>query len=73
MLGYGAAEWGLLSTELGHWIMPELRIEKQAIRKSIYDFATQGLKQEIKETATSMNGLAKAEKASLVKKILKWG
>lgn len=34
-LGYASAEWGILSTNLGEWFLPELRLEKQKIRQLI--------------------------------------
>lgn len=34
-LAYAAGEYAVLNTELGEWILPELRIEKQKIRQAV--------------------------------------
>jgi len=34
-LGHAAGEWAILSTELGKWILPELKLEKGKIQEAI--------------------------------------
>lgn len=34
-LGYAIGEYGILNTQLGEWILPELRVEKQKMRQII--------------------------------------
>jgi hypothetical protein len=40
-LGYAIGEYGILNTQLGEWIMPELRIEKQRLNAAIRALAKQ--------------------------------
>jgi hypothetical protein len=39
-LGYSLGEWGILNTQLGEMILPELRLEKQSLKKAIREVAT---------------------------------
>jgi hypothetical protein len=50
-LGYAAAEYGLLSTDIGKWILPELRANKyknKAIAKAFSSKLTEGLDDVVK-------------------------
>lgn len=61
-LGYAAAEYALLSTGLGEWIMPELRIGRYKAKK-IFDTLTNGSFNELSQAAD------KEAKKTLTKKL----
>lgn len=61
-LGYSLAEYGLLSTNLGEWFLPELRLEKQRIKRLINEI--HGIHPTPSSTAS------KGEKISWAKKII---
>lgn len=62
-LGYAAGEMAILNTQLGEWILPELRIEKQKMRKIIKELTGK----QPPQTAST------AEKIGWMKKIIQTG
>ena len=72
-LGYSAAEYALLSTGIGEWILPELRASKGQSKAII-----KALGKDIKSTIEKFNTEAsevtsQAGKQNLFKKIFNWG
>lgn len=65
-LGYSAGEYALLNTAIGEMVMPELRIEKQKLRRSIELAA--GLEDNLKKA-----GATPAAKRTFLKKVMDLG
>ena len=59
-IGYAAAEYALLSSDIGKWIMPELR-ETRFRNKAIIDAVRQAKKQTAKHTAGQLDKSAKKQ------------
>ena len=59
-IGYAAAEYALLSSDIGKWIMPELR-ETRFRNKAIIDAVRQAKKQTAKQTAGQLDKSAKKQ------------
>jgi hypothetical protein len=72
-LGYAAAEYALLSTGVGEWILPELRANKyknKAIAKVLSKKMTEGLDDVVK---ASNKQFEKETKQSIASKFFNWG
>ena len=62
-LGYAAGEWALLSTDIGKWILPELRQERGLMRASVSKLTQ----------AEALDGTTKREKLSIARRLLEYG
>ena len=71
-LGYAAAEWKLLNTGVGEWILPELRmqrLEHQQIIKTVFS----DLLNASKGVSTAVATASKNEKSAIIRKIMNLG
>lgn len=70
-LGYAAAEWKLLNTGVGEWILPELRMQsaehKQIIRTIFSDIINS------KGISTATTTGSKMEKSAIIRKLMNMG
>ena len=76
-LGYAAAEYALLSTGLGEWILPELRLAK-AENKQIFKTLLEPARKNFKEGVEALNkGVEKAvtreERHNILKQAINFG
>lgn len=73
-LGYAAAEYALLSSPLGKWIMPELQISKMrnaAIRNAL--LKAKGLTKKVADKTGSIDKASKSEKKQYIRNLFKIG
>ena len=73
-IGYAAAEYALLSSPLGKWIMPELQISKMrnaAIRNAMIQ--AKGLTKKVADKAGSIDKATKTEKKQYIRNLFKIG
>jgi hypothetical protein len=69
-LGYAAAEFGLLNTDLGKWILPELKSESMRWQQIGKKLTEAGISAEAAGISTTTNP---AKLANWAKKIMKVG